>query len=159
MTVWLGLLLPVAMVFARTTAFVFTLPLFSSRSVPALLKAGLGMMLTVFFAHVVAAPAGAGGPVSPILMIVLLAREALCGLAIGLAARLIFTAVQQGGILIGRQMGFAMASVIDPSSGQQTQPFGIYLDVVFSLLFFAAGGHHLLLRLLQRSFDVLPVAG
>ncbi|HUT02211.1 MAG TPA: flagellar biosynthetic protein FliR [Phycisphaerae bacterium] len=159
MTAWLGLLLPLALIFARTTAFVFALPLFSSRSVPAPLKAGLGVMLTVFFARFLPAPelAGAGTPV--LLAIVLLAREIACGLALGLAARLVFNAVQQGGILIGRQMGFAMASIIDPSTGEQTQPFGMYLDVVFTLLFFIAGGHHLLLRLIRRSFEVLPLAG
>jgi len=159
MGTWLGLLLPFAMVFARTTAFVFVLPLFSSRSAPAMLRAGLGVLLTVFFAHLVPAPGGSGASVSAILGVVLLTREILCGLAIGLGARLIFNAVQQGGILIGRQMGFAMASVIDPSTGQETQPFGMYMDIVFTLLFFVAGGHHLLIRLVQRSFDVMPVGG
>jgi len=159
MATWIGLLLPFALIFARTTAFLFALPLFSSRSVPAMLKAGFGVMLTVFFARSLPAPASAGGPVPALLAIVLLARELLCGLAIGLAARLIFIAIQQGGVLIGRQMGFAMASIIDPSTGRQTQPFGMYLDVVFTLLFFAAGGHHLLLRLIGRSYEVLPVAG
>ncbi len=159
MTTWIGLLLPVALIFARTTAFVFTLPLFSSRSVPAMLKAGLGVMLTVFFARFLPPPALARGAVPAALAAVLLARELLCGLAMGLAARLIFIAIQQGGVLIGRQMGFAMASIIDPSTGRQTQPFGMYLDVVFTLLFFIAGGHHLLLRLIGRSYEVLPVAG
>jgi flagellar biosynthetic protein FliR len=130
MTRWVSLLLPVGLIFARTTACVAVLPLFGSRAVPRILGAA-----------------------------VLLAREALCGLALGLAARLVFIAIQQGGVLIGRQMGFALASVLDPTSGERTQPFGMYLDALFTLLFFVAGGHHLLVRLLGRSFEVLPAAG
>ncbi|MGB2821971.1 MAG: flagellar biosynthetic protein FliR [Phycisphaerae bacterium] len=158
MATWTSLLLPIALIFARTTAFVFALPLFSSQSVPTMLKAGLGVLLTLFFANFLPAPAAAGGDVPVALAILLLVRELLCGLAMGLAARLIFVAIQQGGVLIGRQMGFAMASVIDPSTGQETETFGIYLDVVFTLLFFIAGGHHLLLRLIGRSYEVMPAA-
>ena len=86
-------------------------------------------------------------------------REILCGAALGMAAALVFNAIEQGGVLIGRQMGFAMASILDPSTGQQTQPFGVYLEVVFTMLFLGAGGHHLLLQLIGRSYQVLPPGG
>jgi flagellar biosynthetic protein FliR len=153
------LLLPVGLIFGRTAAFVGAGPLFGSRSIPRMLKVGLAVMLTGFFAAFVPAPALAAGSTRLISALILLVREVLCGLALGLAARLVFLAVQQGGILIGRQMGFAVASIIDPSSGQRTQPFGVYLETIFILLFFIAGGHHLLLRLIGRSYSVLPVGG
>jgi flagellar biosynthetic protein FliR len=91
--------------------------------------------------------------------LVLLAQEVLCGLALGLAARFVFEAIQQGGMLIGREMGFYEASIIDPSTGQEVESFALYLETIFILLFFAVDGHHLLLRLIARSFQVLPVAG
>jgi len=156
---WVGLLLPFTLILARTTAFLAALPLFSTPSAPRMLKAGLALLLTVFFGHF-APPAGvAAGGARLLAASVLLAREALCGLALGLAARMIYTAVQQGGILIARQMGFYMASIVDPSTDQETEPLGLYFDVLFMLLFLAAGGHHLLLRLVARSFQVMPLAG
>jgi flagellar biosynthetic protein FliR len=159
MTRWVSLLLPVGLIFARTTACVAVLPLFGSRAVPRMLRAGLAVLLTLFFAATAPVPSPAAGSGRILGAAVLLAREALCGLALGLAARLVFIAIQQGGVLIGRQMGFALASVLDPTSGERTQPFGMYLDALFTLLFFVAGGHHLLVRLLGRSFEVLPAAG
>ena len=156
---YVGLLLPFALIFARTTAFVVVLPLFGGKAVPRLLKAGLAVLLSVCFAHLAplrAIPVDGRGLLWAGVM---LSREVLCGLALGLAARLIYGAVQQGGILIGRQMGFYMASIVDPSTNQQTQPLGMFFEVLFILLFFAAGGHHLLLRLIARSFQVLPAAG
>jgi len=156
---WIDLLLPFVLILARTTAFLAVLPLFSSRSVPRVLKAGLAVLMTVFFAHGTPPPGVGAGQGSVLWSLVLLCREILCGLALGLAARMIFYAVQQGGILIGRQMGFYMASILDPSTGQQTQPFGMYMEMMFTLLFFAVGGHRTLLRLIARSYEVLPVAG
>ena len=159
METWIALLLPSALILARTTAFLGVLPLFGSRSLPRMLKAGLAVLLTIFFA--MGTPAARIAPSDARLLpaAVLLTQEVLCGLALGLAARLVFSAVQQGGILIGRQMGFYMASIVDPSTGQSVQPFGVYLETVFTLLFFIVGGHHLLLRLIARSYQVLPVRG
>jgi flagellar biosynthetic protein FliR len=87
-----------------------------------------------------------------------MAREVLCGLAIGLAARLVFEAIQQGGILISREMGFYEASIIDPTTGEELEPFGVLVETLFILLFLAADGHHLLLGLICRSYQALPVA-
>ncbi|MCD6304161.1 MAG: flagellar biosynthetic protein FliR [Planctomycetes bacterium] len=156
---WIALLLPAALIFARTTSFVVVLPLLSSRSVPRLLKAGLACLLTLFIAHLVKVPVFSAQQVRPLSAVLLVAREVLCGLAMGLAARLGFNAIQQGGVIIGRQMGFYLASIVDPSTGQQVQPFGLCLETIFILLFFVAGGHHLLVRLIVRSFQVMPIAG
>jgi flagellar biosynthetic protein FliR len=158
MTPWLRLILPFALVLARTSAFIGVLPLVSSRTVPRHLRVGLAVLLTVFFAWSIP-PAAAIGKVKALSAAVMLAREALCGLGLGLAVRLVFVAVQQGGVLIGRQMGFAFASIVDPSSGENTQPFGLYMDTLFTLLFLVAGGHHLLLRMIGRSYQAFPIAG
>ncbi len=159
MVAWIALILPFALVFARTTACVAVMPVFGSRWLPLLLKAGIAAMVSIFMALRVPPSAVPAWAATPIAAGVLVVREVLCGAAIGLAAQLVFLAIQQGGILIGRQMGFYMASILDPSSGQETQPFAIYLETLFILLFLAAGGHHLLLQVIARSFTVLPVGG
>lgn len=156
---YVSLLLPFALILARVTAFVAVLPLFGGKSAPNVLKVGLSVLLTIFLAHYAPPPVLGPQRGSVVLAVLLLAREVLCGAALGLAVRLIYSAVQQGGILIGRQMGFYMASIVDPSTDQQTQPLGMFFEVLFMLLFFAAGGHHLLLRTIARSFQVLPAAG
>lgn len=159
METWVAILLPFALVFARTTAMLLAFPLFSSASMPQPLKVGLATLMTIFFATNLPAPELAATQVAMFGALVLLVREVLCGLALGLAARLIFLAIQQGGILIGREMGFYTASIVDPSTDQESEPFGIYLETVFILLFLATGGHHLLIRLIGRSFQAMPIGG
>lgn len=159
MEMWIALLLPFALIFARTLAMVAVLPIFNSASVPAMLKLGLGALMSIFLAANLPSPHLTGEQTNLIGAAVLLGREVLCGAAMGLAARLVFEAIQQGGILISREMGFYDASIIDPTSGEEIEPFAVLVDTLFILLFLAADGHHLLLGLVARSFQVLPVAG
>jgi len=154
---WVRLLLPFALVFARTTAFFSVLPLLSWRTVPMRVRAGIAVMVSVFFAIILPPPPAARQVGHWLAAALLLGQETLCGLALGLAARLIFAAIQQGGTIIGRQMGFALAFIIDPSTGERVRPFGSFLEMIFALLFLAAGGHHLLLRLVARSYEVIPL--
>ena len=97
-----------------------------------------------------------GPDVNWVLAVLAIVQEALIGLAIGLAARMIFMSVQQGGALIAMQMGMADASVIDPISGEESPELQQFLDSALTLVFLAAGGHLLLMVLLQRGFQVFP---
>jgi flagellar biosynthesis protein FliR len=159
METWIVLLLPFFLIFARTLAMVAVLPIFNSASVPQMLKVGLGALMSIFLAANLPLPQLSAGQTSLVGAGVLLGREVLCGVAMGLAARLVFEAIQQGGIIISREMGFYEASIIDPTSGEELEPFGVLVDTLFILLFLAADGHHLLLGLICRSYQVLPVAG
>ena len=50
-----------------------------------------------------------------------------------------------------------IASVIDPTSGEQGAPVSMMLETAFMMLFLVAGGHHLLMLAIHRSFEVFPV--
>jgi flagellar biosynthetic protein FliR len=156
---WLRLLLPFGLIFARTTAFLVVLPLFGWASVPRRVKAGTAVLLAAFFALVLPPVPVARASGHWLAAGLLIAQEALCGLALGLGARLIFAAIEQGGTIIGRQMGFALSFIVDPSTGHESRPLGMFLETTFALLFLAVGGHHLLIRLIARSYAVLPAGG
>lgn len=119
-------------------------------------RAGLAILLTISFAAVL--------PPDPTVMgghwltaSVVLVREILCGLGLGLAAAMVLAAVQQAGEIIRIQMGLAEAEIIDPLSGEESQPLGMLLDTTFIVLFLAAGGHRLLLGLVARSYEAFPL--
>jgi len=154
-----ALLLPFTLVLARTAAFFSALPVFSHAAVPMQVRAGVAVVLSLFLAALVPAPAPDAASLRLLGAAVLVAREVLCGLALGLAARLVFLAIEQGGLFIAREMGFATSFIIDPSTGEETDPLGVFLDALFVLLFLAAGGHHLLVRLIARSYEVVPAGG
>jgi flagellar biosynthetic protein FliR len=65
--------------------------------------------------------------------------------------------VRVGGELIGSEMAFNMASVVDPASGMNTPLVTQFYEALFLLGLLAVDGHHLLLRALAGSFERVPV--
>jgi len=151
------MVVPVALVLARVSGFVASMPVFGWRSVPVRLKAGLALVLTVLFASVLPVQADrlAGAPWPTVVLMVV--REALTGVGLGLAVAVLYAAVRQAGMIIKRQMGLAVAREIDPVTGEQSQPVGMLMEMCFTVFFLAAGGHRLLLRLVARSWEVFPI--
>jgi flagellar biosynthetic protein FliR len=95
---------------------------------------------------VVAAPLG-GSPASmddPDIWL-LLASEMMIGLAIGLVARMILSAVDLAGEIIGLQMGLSFAGFFDPASGSNTNAVGRLLGTLSLAAFVAADGPSLLI--------------
>jgi len=152
-----AILLPFVLLTARIGGFILVSPIFGWRAIPVVARAGLVLLLTVFFGATMP-PAVNGAAVHWLSATVLIGQEAIIGLGLGLAARLVYTAVQQGGMIAAQQMGFSDAGVIDPVSGSRSRPIATFFEMIFALLFLAAGGHHLLLLMLARSFKGFPVA-
>lgn len=158
MDAWTGLFLPFLLLLGRIGAFFAVLPMFSWRSLPVRVRASIAFVVTVFFAAV-RAPAVDAASVSWPAASVLMVQEVLYGLALGLAVSFVFLAVQQGGRIIGMQMGLGDAGIIDPVTGETVRPIGMFFEITFVLFFLAAGGHHLFLLLIDKSYQVFPVGG
>jgi len=154
---WTVTFLPFALLLTRVGAFVGTAPLIGSRALPHRFKAGLVIVLTVFFANFVPVPFDPAG-VHWAWAIVMLIHELLCGIAFGMATRFIFMAISQGGSMMGRAMGLAIAQVMDPNSGTRSQPVSVLFEMVFIVLFLGAGGHHILIKVLSGSYSAFPMA-
>ncbi len=153
---WIAILFPFALLLARTSGFFAVAPIFSWTTVPMRVRAGFALVVTVFFAMTAPVRIASEG-VGLLQATIILTQEILCGAGLGLAARLVYLGIQQGGRIVGRQMGMMMAAVMDPTTGERSQPLGIFFDMSFMLLFLAAGGHRLLLVVLARSYEGLPV--
>ncbi len=148
-------LLGFVMVQTRISAFFLILPVFGWKSIPVRMKVALGVLVAIFFSMITPVPIEAG-QVSVVEIILLLANEATYGLALGLIANLLFATVKFSGRIIERQMGFAMAQVLDPLTGDSTQPLGGLLEMIFMILFLSANGHHLFLLIISRSYETFP---
>ena len=155
---WTTTFLPFALVMSRVAAFFAVLPLFSSRALPVRVRAAMAVVMTVFFAMVIDPPNLGAAPVPPMVAIIMMIGEALVGLALALAANMVFRSVQVGARFAGRQMGFAIANVMDPTTGEQSLPIGLLFETCFMLLFLTARGHHLLVLAINSSFQAFPLA-
>ncbi len=147
---------PLLLVLARVSGFLAALPIFGWRLAPARVKAGLALVLTLVFASVLPVEAHLAEAAWPAVGL-LVVREVLTGVGLGLAVAMVFAAVRQAGMIIKRQMGLAVAREVNPMTGEQSQPVGMLMEMCFAFFFLASGGHRLMLQLMARSWDVWPV--
>ena len=142
------------MITGRMTGLVVFNPLFGRRGIPGVVKAGFILLLSLcVFAMTpvrLETPATLLGLAFPFLM------ELFLGYVLGLVVNFFFYIPLMAGSVIDMQMGFSMASTYDPASGIQTTATSSVFNVLMSLLFFAANGHHTLLRIFVSSGLVVP---
>jgi len=144
------------LVMTRLSAFFICIPIFNWRSIPNTVKIALGFWIAFFFAATLTMPFDAS-KVSPLQAAIMIGSEVIYGGAMGLAGALVFLAVRVGGSIADQQMGYAMAEVLDPLSGEQVELVAMVLEMLFILLFFAMEGHHIFMVMLQKSYQAFPI--
>ncbi|MHC4881803.1 MAG: flagellar biosynthetic protein FliR [Planctomycetota bacterium] len=148
-----GKMLGFVLILTRIGAFFSSSPLFSWQAIPVRSKVTMALLISAFFAAITPCQFTSEN-MALIEVILLIANEFLYGLAMGLVAYCLFAVVRVSGQIIARQMGLTMANILDPFSGEQSLTLGMLLEIVFILLLFATGSHHLLIQVLSRSFQV-----
>lgn len=142
-----------SLVLIRLSAFFLTVPLFSYRTIPSMLKIGIA----TFFAIIISIQMDFSYLENTEAFFYLAIRETLIGLSIGLVAFIIITAIQVAGGFIDFQMGFAIANVIDPQTGTQSPLIGQYLYIFALLVLLILDGHHLILDGIFYSYEFIPL--
>jgi len=158
-----GKMLGFILILTRVGAFFSSSPLFSWKAIPVRSKVIMALLISAFFATFSPCQFTSENRVL-IEIVLLIANEFLYGLAMGLVAYCLFAVVRTAGQIIARQMGLMMANVLDPFSGEQSQSLGMLLEIIFILLLFTTGSHHLFIQILGRSFHafepgLIPDAG
>jgi len=148
-------LLAFAMVLTRVSAFFLVSPIFSWKTIPRRIKAAMAVLISIFFS-LVFSPQRLCESGKAAEAVLLLCNEAIYGFALGLIAAMVFAAVRLSGRIIERQMGLAMAEILDPLTGERAQPLGMFFEIVFIVLLLSANGHHLLLQVLWHSYESFP---
>ena len=140
----------------RMTGFVVFNPLWGGRSgVPGMVKAGMSLVLAVAVYSFTPNSAPAV-PATTLELSVRLLLELALGYVVALVVHFFFYVVVQAGQLIDAQMGMNMSETYDPSMGTNVSLTGNLLNIMMALLFFTAGGHITLLRILLGSGEIIP---
>jgi len=140
---------------ARVGSMTGSLPIFGGGQVPMKVRTALALAFSLVLFPVVE-PLLPRLDFSPLSLGLLMANETILGLMVGFAGRLVFTAVEFGGAVIGYQMGFAAANVFDPQSQHQTSLISEFQNVLAILIFLSLDIHHLFLRAIIASYEALP---
>lgn len=145
-----------ALVLSRVAGIFAALPVFGGRTLPMRIKIVITVMITLscFPALNVVPPEM---PTDAFSVGLLAGKEIMIGLTLSFITRVIFSAVEFSGQIIGMQMGFTMSSIIDPSLGSQTQVMSVMQTLFATLLFLSMDIHHLFIRTIIDSFRLIPL--
>lgn len=142
-------------VLTRLSGLVMTVPVFGTRGAPiqvrAFLAMGLALIITPVYAHT-----PVDDPGNMVNMLVILAREAAVGIALGLAILILFAGAQLAGQLLSQISGMSIAEAFDPDFDSSVSSFTQLLDWVAMSIFVCIGGHRQVLSALLDTFQWMP---
>lgn len=91
----------------------------------------------------------------PILLLV----EFAVGVGMGLATNFVFEAVQLAGQVVGIQVGYSLAQILDPQTQADSTVMPAFYQSIAMLLFLQMDAHYWLLRAIVNSYRYLPPGG
>lgn len=146
----------------RLTAVFLMTPLLSAASIPVvvrvLLVLGLASALSLGLPGAAAVARGPGGPLPGASSLVEAGlTELALGATLALGVLFAFSAFTMAGQLLGIQMGFGLAQVVDPSTKLTVSITTAAFDQLGVLVFFLADGHHALMRGVAYSLERFPL--
>ena len=105
------------MTFLRVMGFLIIAPLFSSKNVISMMKAGLALLISIVVVPTLSTPGILSVDSSLLSFFIYGLAEFAIGLSIGYIASLLFASINLAGQMIDMQMGFGIVNVVDPQSG------------------------------------------
>lgn len=141
--------------FIRISAIVSVAPIIGTRIVPVRTKIGLSIALTIIIvplldAAVFIEPFSVHG-------VLTIMTQILIGVMLGFMLRMVFSAVESGGQVIGMTMGLGFAQMNDPANGIIVPVISQFYVVLATLMFLALNGHLILIEVLADSFRTIPI--
>jgi flagellar biosynthetic protein FliR len=140
----------------RIMGLMLSAPLWGDGAIPARIKVATAVVITVAIAPVLGPMPDV--PTGSYAGLWIAFQQLLIGAALGLVMRIAFAAVQTAGEFIGLQMGLSFASFFDPSTGANTTVLSRFMNNMAMLLLLALNGHLIMLAMLVRTFEILPIS-
>lgn len=140
----------------RILAACVLLPVFNPQTLPGMLRyavcIAIGLVLVPALApqYLASNVHGAG-------WLLIIAKEAFIGLALGFLFAIPFWVFESVGFLIDAQRGASIGVALDPMTGNEASPLGMLLNQAFMVFFLVGGGFMLMLSILYDSFVLWDV--
>jgi flagellar biosynthetic protein FliR len=144
------------LVLARVSGLVLSAPVIGDRQVPAMIKAGLAIVLGIVLVQVPAIHA-MPAPIAMLPFAASVLAQLLVGIVMGYVARTMFFALQIAGGIVSLQTGLSLGAVLNPLTQEPDAVFSQLYTVIASLTFLALQGDLWVVASLARSFDLTPL--
>lgn len=154
---WDNLSLVAGLIMVRLLTMITLVPFLFGEPVPNMIKMGVALVLLAFVYPAVAPTVPPSIFADGFYVISLFIKEFFYGLALGLAAGMIFYGFDAAGQVIDNQRGASMAQIFSPQTGAQITIFGQFTLLMAIVLFLTIGGHRLFLEAFLESYTLLPI--
>lgn len=145
------------LIMTRLGASLMFIPALGDNTIPTRVRVSLAMALSLVV-YLVLHDQIPLMPIQTIKLVVLLAREALIGMVIGLFARLLMASIHTAGTMIAMSTGLAAAQSFDPTQGSQSAMVSTLLTLMAVTLIFVTDIHHQIIWAMVNSYNVFPIS-
>ena len=145
------------LILVRVTCFIYIAPFFGMTNTPNRVKIALGLFISFLISRYI--PHTELGYQTLAGYTVMVMKEAVTGFLIGFGANLSMSIVSFAGRIIDMETGLMMASVMDPSTREQTSISGVFYNYAVMLMLLISGMYQFLLRALIETFTLIPING
>jgi flagellar biosynthetic protein FliR len=145
-------LVGIGIILVRPGVLVVATPLFGGTFVPPQVRIALTVILGVLLLPAVRVPE----TLSPAAVALIVAGEAVIGLALSMSIRVLVAGAELAGHVAGFQIGISYAALIDPMTGARNNILSMLYGSLAIIAFLGVNGHHAMLRVLASSYEALP---
>lgn len=146
------------LILTRISCFVFAAPFFSMRNTPMQIRVGISFF-TAMLLYQSLAPAAAVEYNTVLEYAVIVIKEAIVGLLVGLGASICTSIMNFAGAIADMETGLSMVTLMDPSSREHSSITGVFYQYVLMLLMIATGMYRYLFAALADTFTLIPING
>lgn len=139
----------------RVGGLVLAAPVFSSKTIPTLVKTSIVIILTVLLQPAALAQSATVPAITPVTML----GEMVVGITLGMGAALLVGAASIGGDLMGIQIGLSGAAVLDPVNNTSDNVLGQFASLFAITLLLAVDAHLVMIDAVARSVRLIPLGG
>ncbi|MBN2342311.1 MAG: flagellar biosynthetic protein FliR [Deltaproteobacteria bacterium] len=149
----LPLALSIAMIMTRLAFLFLAAPAFGAQVLPR--NIGIAIVFVLSIAVYAGLPEVTILSLKPIDLVIAAFGEAALGAAAGLTARIVFSAAETAGQVMGVPMGLGFSQSVDPLTDSQSVVTSRFLGIIVAMLFFALDIHLVLIKYVVESFKIL----
>lgn len=146
------------LILVRMASFFVSAPFFSMNSVPRRFKAGLAFAISILLFGVLPdhTPPEYGSVIGFEIIVI---KEAIAGLVIGLGGNIVLSIVNLAGKIADMEIGLSMVQIFDPMTRDTSGFTGTMYQYGVMLIMFITNMHHYVLRAFIESYKLIPIGG
>lgn len=146
------------LILVRVSCFVYVCPFFNMQNTPRMVKIALSIFSSLLLYQALT-PAPAVVYSTVLEYAVVIVKEALTGMLLGFGANICTSIITFAGSVVDMETGMSMATLMDPTTRDNTSITGVMYQYALMLMLIATGMYRYLFGALADSFVLIPVNG